>query len=217
MWGPPGPMPRAKVATSRAAKTAPCGRCDDPASGALEARRPAKNKLKDSNRGRHARSAQRLASAQHIAQEPVSRRRVGEQVKKRLASGPRPELLAKRRAAGVLQDPTHDLRPRDTGSHLDREQPVTTTLGRTMRAPKVTAATTLMMQSSNLPTLSPGVLAAIDADIAVLFPSLPRFPSPEFHRMILNIVAAGNVTLQDGLRIFEKNWASGDCVDLTGS
>ena len=217
MWGPPGPMPRAKVATSCAAKTAPCGRCDDPASGALEVRRPAKNKLKDSNRGRHARSAQRSASAEHIAQEPVSRRRVGEEVKKRPASGPRPELLAKRWAAGVLQDPTHDFRPRDTGSHLDREQPVTTTLGRTMRAPKVTAATTPMMESSNLPTLTPGVLAAIDANIAVHFPSLPRAPSKEFHRMIRKIVAAGNVTLQDGLRIFEKNWASGDCVDLTGS
>ena len=217
MWGPPGPMPRAKVATSCAAKTAPCGRCDDPASGALEVRRPAKNKVKDSNRGRHARSAQRSASAEHIAQEPVSRRRVGEEVKKRPASGPRPELLAKRWAAGVLQDPTHDFRPRDTGSHLDREQPVTTTLGRTMRAPKVTAATTPMMESSNLPTLTPGVLAAIDANIAVHFPSLPRAPSKEFHRMIRKIVAAGNVTLQDGLRMAAKKRASGDCVDLTGS
>ena len=199
-------MSKVRGMKGRAAQAAECQGCDDPASGTLVPRPPAKAKPHATRRGLHARSVPRCDSAEYSMEEPVSGKPVGQDVKKRPASGPQASLPRKRPAAAMVEDTTDDLLPPGTGSHLDHEQPDTTRLIQfdTMTVLAVAPGDISTMRSSEVTTLSPAVLAAIDANIGVHYPSLPRAPSPEFHSMIHNIVSAGNVVLADGLRLAEE-------------
>ena len=209
MWGPPGAMSRANGVNNRAARPCRLGRQDRSASGSLGPRRPADSTPEVSYRGRTSQAAQRSASTTHHVQAPMSRKRVGHDVKKRPASGPRPGPAGKRLAGTTLAGTTPGLLPRDTGNQMDDEQSLSTTLGEMMGIPNVTLPTIPRRESANLPSMSAGVLAAIDANIGVHFPSLPRAPSKEFFSMIGDIVSEGNVTLADGLRMAENKRKSG--------
>ena len=126
-------------------------------------------------------------------------------VQKRPAVGLQKSPSQRRSVITNASDATNELQPGCTSSHAVHQEVLHRTAASATQTFTETTATSTTTDSSDRRSLSPAVIQAIDANIAVHFPSLPRAPSEEFHKMIGDIVARGNVTLADGLQQAEHS------------
>lgn len=206
MWRPPRAMrpPRAAGRGGRAARSTGCREADGPAVNGPRSRGTSKLTTRTKPRNRARELARSCVTIKDVTNRPPASGSVGQTVKKKPASGSRPVVSHKRPAAATLGDTTSDLPTRYMGDPMGSQEQVISTASSERTFADEWPATSSETPCTDARFMSPAILQAIDHNVAVHFPSLPRAPSPDFYSMIRDIVAVGDMTLADGLRQAER-------------
>ena len=109
----------------------------------------------------------------------------------------------------VKTAPDHDMT--QTSPDVVTEEPVCKKVRSTRWARGVLSASTSAMsgRGDEPPKLTEVVICAIDRQLAIHFPELPRPPTVEFHSMLQHIFQNG-LSLGDGFRLAEEHRLRGE-------
>ena len=130
-----------------------------------------------------------------LEKNPVSTAR-GRAVKKRPAAAKHEQRVDGNATAGC------------TGS-VQPKKPAASVRATASGSSEVQGARRLSGQCASVPGLTPAIIQAIDDNLAIHFPHLPRPPSEEFYRLLHHILGCGDLPLADGFRLAEEHRREG--------